>query len=458
MSEKTTRLQDDLTAFADARGAKLGIPGFSVGVIDKDHQWTSGFGVTSIVHPLAVTDQTLFQIGSITKTFTGILAMQLVESGELDLDAPIRSILPAFRVRNEDASRCATLRHLLTHTCGWTGDTNTDTGNGADALERFLEKVADLEQLAPLGTVWSYNNAAFGIIGRMIEVATGTPYGTALRKRLLEPLSFRTGFLEAGDVMTERFVVGHNVDATGAKVAKPWAMAKYVEPMGSLVCDIKDLLIYARFLLGDGRTEDGQRVLSAESLARMYQPAARIQGNASWGLAFSVVDRDKVRIVSHGGGTHGQTCLLSIAPKREFAVAVVTNASCGSRLAGEITHRALQTYLDIPEEHPQAIPSDESTRSELVGRYERPLCDVHIGLLGGQLVAQTIYKMGSPKREDPIPAPPSPVRLTPCAEDQLLILDGPSSGRTIDVVRHEDGSIGWLRIGLRIHRRAADPL
>jgi CubicO group peptidase (beta-lactamase class C family) len=94
----------------------LHVPGVAVGVRHEDEMFTEGLGVTNVDHPMLVDETTLFQIGSITKTFVGTLAMRLVEVGKLELDAPIRTYLPDFRVLDEEASEKATMRHIFTHT------------------------------------------------------------------------------------------------------------------------------------------------------------------------------------------------------------------------------------------------------------------------------------------------------------------------------------------------------
>jgi CubicO group peptidase (beta-lactamase class C family) len=98
------------------------VPGVAVGILHGEEKLMKGLGVTNVDHPLPVDDSTLFQIGSITKTFVGTMVMQLVEKGKVELDAPIRSYLPQFKVKDRDASERATIRHLLTHTSGWVGD------------------------------------------------------------------------------------------------------------------------------------------------------------------------------------------------------------------------------------------------------------------------------------------------------------------------------------------------
>src|SRR5215211_1860666 len=182
---------------------RLHVPGAAVGVIHAGREWTAGFGVTSVEHPLPVDADTLFQIGSITKTFTGTVAMMLVEQGKLDLDAPLRTYLPKLRLKDEEAAARVTMRHLLQHTGGWLGDYFDDTGPGEDALRRMVTRMAKLPQLTPLGEVWSYNNSGFYLAGRVIEVLTRQPYERVVKETIFDPLGMDHTFFFPGDVMTQ---------------------------------------------------------------------------------------------------------------------------------------------------------------------------------------------------------------------------------------------------------------
>jgi CubicO group peptidase (beta-lactamase class C family) len=211
------------------------VPGVAVGVLYNGETYTAGFGVTHVEHPLPVTEDTLFQVGSISKTFTCTVVMRLVEMGKLGLDATVRIYLPGFKVSDEEASTRATVRHLLTHMAGWVGDFFHDTGAGDDALERYVADMSELEQLAPVGTVWSYNNAGFSVAGRIIEVVTGQTYEAALKELVLEPLGLGHCFLGPGEVITRRFAVGHRDGTEGAQVARPWPLPRGVYPAGGIV-------------------------------------------------------------------------------------------------------------------------------------------------------------------------------------------------------------------------------
>jgi CubicO group peptidase (beta-lactamase class C family) len=235
------------------------VPGVAVGLYDGEEEYVASFGVTSVENPLEVTPETLFQIGSTTKTLTGTAIMALVERGMLDLDEPVRTYLPNLRLSDEDVSRRVTMRQLLTHVGGWVGDVFEDTGGGDDALEKIVERLADAPQLTPLGEVYSYNNSAFYLAGRVVEVLSGKTFETAARELVLDPLGMDESFFFPGEVMTRRFAVGHLVKGGEPAVSRPWVVPRNAAPAGGLASSAKDQLRYARFYLGDGQltTERG---------------------------------------------------------------------------------------------------------------------------------------------------------------------------------------------------------
>ena len=122
---------------------RLPIPGLAVGVWHAGSEQVAGFGVTSVENPLPVTPNTLFQVGSISKTFTATALMMLRDAGKVDLDTPIRAYLPDFRLSDEEVAARVTLKHLLTHTGGWLGDYFNDFGFGDDAQARMLKEPLD---------------------------------------------------------------------------------------------------------------------------------------------------------------------------------------------------------------------------------------------------------------------------------------------------------------------------
>src|SRR5512140_1418507 len=108
---------------------RLQVPGAAIGIWQDGREFAEGFGITSVEHPLPVTPDTLFQTGSISKTFTGTLLMQLAEQGKVDLDTPVRKYIKDFKLQDKTVASKVTVRQLLTHMGGWVGDYFNDFGN-----------------------------------------------------------------------------------------------------------------------------------------------------------------------------------------------------------------------------------------------------------------------------------------------------------------------------------------
>src|SRR5438309_3413943 len=128
-------LQDKLTELA----TELGVVGVAAAVLIDGEEHYAFHGVTSVDNPLPVDEKTLFQFGSTGKTYTATAMMRLVEQGKVDLDAPVRTYLPEFKLRDADVAAGVTVLQLFNHTAGWEGDMMDDTGDGDDALEKYVD-------------------------------------------------------------------------------------------------------------------------------------------------------------------------------------------------------------------------------------------------------------------------------------------------------------------------------
>jgi CubicO group peptidase (beta-lactamase class C family) len=423
----------------------LGVPGVAVGIAHGGDEEVAGFGVTSLENPLLVDADTLFQIGSITKTFTAVAAMKLVEAGRISLDAPVREYLGDLRLADEDAARAVTMRHLLSHTGGWVGDYFPATGTGDDALANVVAQLDQVEQLTPFGELWSYNNAGFYIAGRVIEVVTGRPYESALRELVLDPLGLQHSFFFPADVITYRFAVGHGRDKA---VSRSWYLGRPSAAVGGLVSSVKELLRYARV-----QWEPGE-FLSAESLAEMRRPHAEIgrsMGDAV-GLGWYLVEHAGHAFVSHGGATSGQQARLLVAPEDRFALAVLTNHDDGGALAGRVEREVMRALLGV---EPAADTHLEPTAAELAsyaGEYDSALWLASLGVSDGALVLGLRPKPGFPSPDSPARPGPPPSRLAFSDRDAVVALDPPLAGSRGDFLRGADGEIAWFRWGGRLHR------
>ncbi|HEX5506362.1 MAG TPA: serine hydrolase domain-containing protein [Thermomicrobiales bacterium] len=443
-----------LCEFVQAEMERLHVPGVAVGVVHDGKEYTAGFGVTSVENPLPVTADTLFQIGSTTKTVTGTAAMRLVERGKLDLDAPLRTYLPKLRLKDEAAAARVTLRHLFNHTGGWLGDYFDDTGMGEDALRRIVTRMAKLPQLTPLGEVWSYNNAGYYLAGRVLEVVTGQPYETVVQELVFDPLGMGMSFFFPGDVLVHRFAVGHTVQDDEVKIATPWPLPRAAHAAGGVTSTVKDQLTYARFHLGDGAAPDGARLLSPESMQEMQTPRVDAGSQAGMlGVTWWVKDLDGVRVVRHGGTTNGQLSAFVLAPSRGFALTVLTNANRGGELHGNAVEWALREYLGVADPAPEPLALSAAQLAPYAGRYRAAMTEIELTVRDDELVLQVSPKGGFPKRDTPPGPPPPPTRLGVCADDRVVALDPPYKGARGEFLRDDAGAITWLRFGGRIARR-----
>ena len=434
--------------------SRLPIPGVAVGVLYGGVENSAGFGVTNMEHASPVTRDTLYQIGSITKTFLGTLVMRLVEMGKLNLHAPLKNYLPELKLRDADATKNATMFHCLTHTGGWDGDYFDDFGRGDDALARMIVAMEQLEQLTPLGKVWSYNNAGFYLAGRVIEIVTGKPFEAAMQEYIFAPLELNATYFFAEDVITHSFVVGHDDIDNKPVVARPWALARTANPAGGIVSNIADLFRYARFHMGDGTTENGTRLLSKESLNEMHAPRFPATHPESVGLTWYMREINGTKILRHNGGTNGQVTSLQILPAHNMAFAILTNGGQGTLLINIVAQKILEQYLDISPKQDTPMEMSAAQLQTYIGRFHARADNVDVSLRDGALVLQVAEKGGFPTpASPPSPTQPPPVRAAFYAPDKIFILDDPYKDGHCEFLRNEKGEIEWLRIFGRVHKK-----
>lgn len=423
---------------------ELGVPGAAFGLRLSGETFTGGVGVTHVEHPLPVTDETIFQIGSISKTVTATAMMRLVERGKLDLHAPVRAYLPGFRVRDEDVSARVTPWHLLTHTAGWTGDVFTDTGVGDDAAAKYVDLMSGFEQLAPLERHFSYNNAAFCVAGRIIETVTGATYEAAIEELIFQPMCMERSYFFPHEAMLHRFAVGHEA---GGRVLSPWAIPRGMNAAGGISCHIRDLLRYGEYHLGDGAPLMGRGYL-----AEMHKPQVRSLPYMGFcGLAWMISGGDDAVRLWHTGGTNGQNAALILVPARQLALGMMTNGDKGQRLHERFNKTVLSEFSQIEIPEARVIESAVEELAQYAGRYQGTMRAIELRMDEGRLLADIQFRGGLPSDRELEPMPP--VEMARCGTDQLLVVDGYFEGTRADLLRDEAGDIRYLRFGSRLNPR-----
>ena len=453
-------MQEQLQAKLDELGAGLEVPGVSVGVLHDGVEQYAFYGVTSIENPLPVDENTLFQFGSTGKTYTAVAILCLVARGKVELDAPVRTYVPELKLKDESVAEKVTVLQLLNHTAGWSGDLMTNTGDGDDALAKYIPLMADLEQVAPLGETVSYNNASLSLAGRVIEKVTGQTYEQAMKDLVLTPLGLDQTFFFPNEIMTRRFAAGHSQRADGTiVVTRPWAMSRGSAPAGGMSATTRDMISWALFHLSHGRDRKGTQVVDADLIRRMQEPTAPMHGSALGdfvGISWLMRDVEGVRIVAHGGDTVGQHSDFLMVPERNFAISVMTNSGPnGSTLKEELVKWALEEYVGVVETDPESILLGADALAAYAGTYETVAAIVRLTAEDGRLVAKAeirpeVLKEMPDLADDAANQPPIPLALLPGDGDRYIVPDGPGKGMKGYFIRNESGLVAGVHLGGRL--------
>ncbi|MFD9907192.1 serine hydrolase [Streptomyces sp. NPDC059063] len=372
-------------------------------------------GVLNTATGVDVTDDAVFQIGSITKVWTATVVMQLVDEGKLDLDAPVVDVLPELRLTDPGVARQVTMRHLLTHTSGIDGDIFTDTGRGDDCLERYVALLHGARQSHPVGATLSYCNSGFVLAGRVIEKLTGLTWDEALRERLFTPLGLTRAITLPEEALLWRAAVGHLAEGDAEPAPAPvWVLPRSAGPAGLVGAATADVLAFARLHLTGGLGPDGTRVLSEHSAARMTAHQADVPDRHtlgdSWGLGWIRFGWDGQRLYGHDGNTIGQSAYLRVLPDQGLAVTLLTNGGNAHDLYQDLFREIFADLAGVtmprplaPAPRPPAVDAERYT-----GVYERASVRVEVlatdaGLTLRQTVSGTLAAYEStPTQEFPL--------------------------------------------------------
>lgn len=438
----------DLIDLTKARMEELGIPGVAIGITHGGQDHTVGLGVTSIENPLEVTPDTIFQIGSTTKTYTGTVLALLEEQGALKLDDKVRYHIPEFILQDESVASAITVRQLLNHSGGWAGDLFVNTGDGDDALTKYVIRVAEQDQLTPLGETFHYNNSAFGVAGRVVEVVTGKSFEDACTDLILKPLKADKSSFFPWEAMVDRFAAGHYTDAEGnVKVGRPWAFARAVAPIGRINSTVVDQLAYAKAQMTPG-------VFSAELLEKMQTPDFPAANGEKMGLSWFTAETTAGRLVRHGGATNGHMSSFWMVPSQKFACTILTNHEKGGTLNLELTKWIKERFLNIIAPEMETIRLGESDLADYTATYLGPAFGAKIEMTAhdGGLVRQ--YVPGDVSDITVTPPPPPPAAWCRFIGPDLAEIDeGEGKGVRIEFLRGSSGKVVWMRSGGRIFRK-----
>jgi CubicO group peptidase (beta-lactamase class C family)/D-alanyl-D-alanine dipeptidase len=371
-----TAVVEALDRFITHEMADKGISAVSIALVDgQSIVWAKGFGVANPKKNSPATAETVYRVGSVSKLFTDLAVMQLVERGVLDLDAPVTRYLPDFKPANP-FGKPITLRQLMAHRAGLVRE--PPVGHYFDpAGSTLAEAVSSLNRTelvyAPESHI-KYSNAAVATVGYMLERTQRQPFAAYLKQALLDPLGLQSSSFEASPELDARLATGMMWTYHGRTFEVP-TFPLGIAPAGCMYSTATDLGRFLTFLFSGGRGPKGQLV-KPETLEAMWKPQfAKPDDKTGFGLGFHLDEFNEHRRVGHNGAIYGFATTLSALPDDKLGVAVVVARDCANAVADRIADSALEQMLAARRSLPlppiqQPLPVAAEEARKLAGRYE----------------------------------------------------------------------------------------
>jgi CubicO group peptidase (beta-lactamase class C family)/D-alanyl-D-alanine dipeptidase len=335
-----------LEGFVQQEMTDKAIPAVSIALVDDQHiVWARGFGFANKQDSLPASATTVYRVGSISKLFTGIGVMQLVERGRLNLDAPVINYLPDF-TPNNPFNAPVTLRELLAHRAGL--PLEPPIGSYFDSSGASLEAtVASLSSAALVykpGTRTKYSSAGIATAGEVIEQTQGMPFEAYIQRAVLDPAGMHSSAFAETTTLVPHLATGTMWTYEGRRFPAPTFPFGEV-PAISLYSTVTDLGRFVSVLFANGRAPGGT-LLTPASLAEMWRPQYDTAGEGvRYGLTFAMSQFDGHRRFGHGGNVYGFGTELTGLPDDKLGVVVVTTLDGTSAVANRIAEFALRAML-----------------------------------------------------------------------------------------------------------------
>lgn len=329
--------------FIDQAMPASGAPGLAYAVVDEGVVHAGARGEMRAGASRPVTEDTPFALGSITKSITALAIVQLVEAGQVELDAEISVYLEEFEGQ---AGRVITIRQLLSHTSGYSTLQGNQSHTDQTGLEdEFVARIRQLAQTPPAaepGQQWQYSNANYLILGRLIEVISGRGFANYVETEILEPAGMASSFVGRGDIY-ETVATGHTPWFTGRRPVPERRTSIVMAPAGGVIGSAADV---ARFLVIMSNGEDD--LISANGKAMMLEPASPV--SPSYGLGWFLDAENGVAY--HTGLSPGVETIaaVSLSDRRGAVVLINANSGLGFGLTGDLLSGISTLALGEPYE------------------------------------------------------------------------------------------------------------
>ena len=335
-----------------------GIPALSIALVDSQRVvWARGFGWADSAKGVPATAETMYRVGSVSKLFTDLAVMQLVERGDLALDTDITRYLPSLRPKNP-YGKPITLRQLMSHRAGLVRE--PPAGNYFDATGTTLgATVQSLNRTAliyPPESTAKYSNAGIAVVGYMLERVRGEPFARYVKRAVLDPIGMRSSAFEPTDDIRGRLSQAQMWTLHGRTFDAP-TFELGMAPAGSMYSSVLEMTSFIRALLRRDERLVGRAVLDSMWTPQYTPPGTK----TGFGLGFAVAESDGRRLVRHGGAIYGFATELVVMPDDHLGVIVAAAKDAANEVAGRIATAALAALR--AQRADQKLPTPERTQT-----------------------------------------------------------------------------------------------
>jgi CubicO group peptidase (beta-lactamase class C family)/D-alanyl-D-alanine dipeptidase len=358
----------------EVRDKKL--PALSIALVDDQRiVWAKGFGCQDVKQKIPAAAETVYRVGSVSKLFTDIAIMRLVEAGKIDLDQPVARYLPDFQPKNPFDQRAVTLRQLMAHRSGLIRE--PPVGNYFDptapSLADTVASVNGIDLVYPPGQRIKYSNAGIAVVGRVLEKLQGERFETYVKRDVLDLLGMEHSAFEATPLVKKYLADAVMWTYHGREFPAP-TFELGMSPAGSLYSTVRDLGKFLSCLFAEGKAANGQ-LLKPETLAEMYRPQFAASGaKEGFGIGFMVGNPEGQRRIGHNGAVYGFATDLGALPDQKLGVVVVSSRDVANAVSTRIANDALRAMLAAKTGKPLPIfietqPLPTADARALAGRY-----------------------------------------------------------------------------------------
>jgi len=348
------------------------LPAVSIALVDDQRVvWARGFGFQDREKKIPATANTVYRVGSVSKLFTDIAVMQLVEKGDLDLDAPVAKYLPDFKPTVKPEHKPITLRMLTSHRSGLIRE--PPVGNYFDPTEPGLEKTVlslnGIDLVYAPGERIKYSNGAIALVGYTVQKTQNEKFEPYVKRKVLDPLGMANSSFELTSELKKNLADAVMWSYHGREFPAP-TFELGEAPAGCMYSTVLDLAKFQSALFNDGKP-----VLKSESLKEMLTPQFAGKGDTrGFGIGFAIGDLDGRKKIGHGGAIYGFATQLEALPNEKLGVVIVCSRDVANSVMTRIANESLRLMLAIQEKQPlpKIETSEPLTREEvlaLAGTY-----------------------------------------------------------------------------------------